>query len=440
MALPHAPTLAMVVRVILHHLPLKFQRSRLNGPRLSLLILLAIIQSGVDRIGVRSARLEVMKRLDTALGWSVDHVPSTSAVCRALRKLKPVLLETLLSVAKAEVAKSYGKNLLIHGHRVVAIDGCRINAKRTSVLAGWLGLPTQAGKRKAQQPQALVVVARCIVTGIVLAQEIVSHSGSERDCARRLMSSLSGLGPLLVLLDRGFPARDLIGLMHELRIKFIVRMCGGKRTWRELRDLAVGSAKDVAVPMKIRSGLGRWCTTAMRMILSDQISSGRPKSDRTPERMILVTNLNGRYWNTQRVIAMYHRRWDIETTFREDKRLLGATRSRSTTQDGFRTELLALQIYRIIMALIAAQVVADARRQRWDDPRAIRCTTTQLIAIAWWLAEVAMVNSNKCQEKLAALVAEIIRDSARKRPNRSFKRICKGVEGVWKNKLDKCYR
>ena len=228
--------------------------------------------------------------------------------------------------------------------------------------------------------------------------------------------------------------------MHELRIKFIVRMCGGKRTWRELRDLAVGSAKDVAVPMKIRSGLGRWCTTAMRMILSDQISSGRPKSDRTPERMTLVTNLNGRYWNTQRVIAMYHRRWDIETTFREDKRLLGATRSRSTTQDGFRTELLALQIYRIIMALIAAQVVADARRQRWDDPRAIRCTTTQLIAIAWWLAEVAMVNSNKCQEKLAALVAEIIRDSARKRPNRSFKRICKGVEGVWKNKLDKCYR
>ena len=236
MALPHAPTLAMVVRVILHHLPLKFQRSRLNGPRQSLLILLAIIQSGVDRIGVRSARLEVMKRLDTALGWSVDHVPSTSAVCRALRKLKPALLETLLSVAKDEVTKSYGKTLLIHGHRVVAIDGCRINAKRTSVLAGWLGLPKQAGKRKAQQPQALVVVARCIVTGIVLAQEIVSHSGSERDCARRLMSSLSGLGPLLVLLDRGFPARDLIGLMHELRIKFIVRI--NNTTFSNIRKLS----------------------------------------------------------------------------------------------------------------------------------------------------------------------------------------------------------
>ena len=440
MALPHAPTLATVVRVILHHLPLKFQRSRLNGPRQSLLILLAIIQSGVDRIGVRSARLEVMKRLDAALGWSAVHIPSTSAVCRALRKLKPELLETLLSLAKVEVTNIYGKNLLIHGHRVVAIDGCRINAKRTSVLAGWLGLPKQAGKRKAQQPQALVVVARCIVTGIVLAQEIVKHSGSERDCARRLMSSLSDVGPLLVLLDRGFPARDLIGLMHELQIKFIVRMCGGKRTWRELRDLAVGTAKDVKVPLKIRSGLGRWCTTEMRMILSDRISMGRPKSDRTPERMILVTNLTGKYWKTQRIIAMYHRRWDIETSFREDKRLLGATRSRATTQNGFRNELLALQIYRIIMALIAAQVIADAKRQRWDDLRAIRCTTTQLIAIAWWLAEMAMVNPQRCQEKLESLVAEIIRDSARKRPGRSYKRICKGVEGVWKKKLDRCYR
>jgi Transposase DDE domain len=437
MALFHARAATTVVSAILHSLPTKFVRERMNGPRQALLVLLATIHSGIDRIGIRAAKLVVLDRLDAVLGWTTGKVPSTSAICRSLRKLAPAILESVIALAQTEVSRAYGPALLVHGRRQVAIDGVRINTRRQSILARWLGLPKQADDRQAHQPQALVVVARCVVSGVILDQEIVRHNGSERACARKLVARLAVRGPMLVVLDRGFPARDLIGLLIEHRIDFVVRMCGGKRAWRELHGQARGAAKDTWVPMHLRDGRGRWFTQNLRAILTAAPRRGRPRCNRKPQRLLLLTNLRGRYWSTARVVAAYHRRWDIETHFREDKRLLGATKSRATTKQGFRNELLALQIYRILMALVAAMALATAGVPRWDDPRAERLVASQLIQASWSLLVHALACPRECVEKILSLIHEIIRDAAKKRPNRTFKRECKGVEGAWKNKSDR---
>ena len=437
MAHSHARALASSVKATLFHLQTRYKRARLNGPRQSLLILLATIQSGVNRIGIKPAKLELLKRLDGAIGWTRGKVPSVSSMARALHKLKPADLEGVINASLEHVTKAFGPALLIHGQRLVAIDGVHVNAQRTSILARWLGLPKQADKRKAHQPQALVVVARCVLTGVVLAQEIVRHNGSERACARKLIARLATMGPMIVVMDRGFPARDLISALIEMKMNYIVRMCGGKATWRDLRGRMTGPANDAAVAMRLRGADGCWGKVVQRAILTGKAGPGRPSCNRTPQRMVLLTNMVGRYWSTQRIIALYHRRWDIETSFREDKRLLGATRSHAKTKDGFTNELLALQIYRIVMALIAALVVAEAGMPRWDDARARRITTTQLIVTAWWLVEVALICPDHCLEKIESMIHEIIRDADKKRPGRKFQRKCKGVEGVWKNKTER---
>lgn len=434
MAHRHAAALAQVAKSILTFLPTKYARLRLTGPRQSLLLLLASIQSGIDRMGVRSARLEVMKRMDAMLGWSAERMPSTSACCRALRKLPSSMLESVMAKAHAAVVKAYGSDLLIHQRRLVAIDGVRINAQRTSVLARWLGLPKTGTTTQAHQPQALVVVARCVRTGVVLAQEVVRHTGSERACARRLIRRISTMGPLLVVLDRGFPARDLIGLMVEHRIDFVLRIWGGPAIMKELQGCERARRVDTSVDIAMRNAKNRGMTANLRVIVNQRAKRGRPRCDRTPQRLILLTTLKGQYWSSPRIIALYHRRWDIETTFREDKRLLGATRSRATTREGFMNELLALAIYRILMALIAAMVLTSCKAPMWDDPRAKRLTTSQLMVMAWWLVEVALTKSKNYQAKISDLTREIGRDSARKRPGRSYRRICKGAEGVWKIK------
>ena len=294
---------------------------------------------------------------------------------------------------------------------------------------------------RAHQPQALVVVARCVVTGVVLAEEIVAHDGSERACARKMAARLAALGRIIVLMDRGFPARDLIGALREYRIDFVVRMCGGKRTWRELAGLVTGKAKDASLPIRLRGIDRRWMTCDMRAILTPPAKRGRPRSDRTPQRMLLLTSLRGVAWSTQRIISLYHRRWDIETSFREDKRLLGATKSHAKTKDGFIIELLALQIYRILMALLATVVVQQLGKRAlcWHDPTRIRINTPQLIAGAWMLIQDCIARWHDAVFRIVRWAREIARDADKCRTNRSFKRKCKGVEGVWKLKHDRCY-
>ena len=135
MAIPHAPALAKVVRALLHSLKTEFVRKRMNGPRQMLAILLTQISSGVNRVGMKTIRLTAMLHLQGMVRWVEDATPSTSAVCRAVRKLKPAMLEAVIDLGLQQVAAAWGLAALVHGRRLVAIDGVRINTRRTSILA-----------------------------------------------------------------------------------------------------------------------------------------------------------------------------------------------------------------------------------------------------------------------------------------------------------------
>lgn len=438
MAIPHASSLTAVVKIILHYLDTKYLRARLNGPRQSLIMLLTVIQSGVDRIGIKAVKIVAMDKMDRVLKWNKGAVPSVSAIARALHKLQSAHLEEVIAVGLAAVTKAFSSDLTHRGFRLVAIDGVRMNTQRTTVLARLFGRPTYHHHKKAHQPQALVVVARCVRTGVVLAMEVVRHDGSERVCARNLINKLAGFGHLLILLDRGFPSRELIGQLHEAGVAYIVRMCSGESTWRELQaHIRDKKAKDIRLDIRLKNRAGKSWSPSLRAVIDGKGKVGRPRSDRKKQRMILLTNLTGKQWSTERLIAIYFRRWDIETSFREDKRLLGSIQSRAKTKQAFTNELLSLHIYRIIMALITAIAVKEMGMPKWEDDKALRIVTTQLIATAWIIIEMALTSPRNAAEKIACLVREIIRDAQKKRPGRSGKRICKGREGAWKHKDEK---
>lgn len=425
----HAHALAMVVRTILNLMPMHYVRRRLNGPLQSLLVQLASIQTGVDRCGIRATRLIVLERLAQAIGWD-QAAPSTSAICRALRKLTVAMLDPVIELAIAEVVKAFGHRSLVHGRLAVAIDGVRINSPRTPVLAHWLHRPKLGDDKRAHQPQALVVTAVCVVTRVQLAQEILCCDGSERAGLRRMVRRLQAMGPMIVLLDRGYPARDLIGLLLDHGISFIVRLTGGKHAWREIAALKLRPQAYEQVDVRVRGANGAFRQARLRVIVSPSAKRGRPRCNRTPKQMVLLTNLIT--WKSGSIIALYHRRWDIETVFRENKRLLGATHFRARGVEGFRVELLAYAIYRLLMALTVAAASADAPMPRWCNPHAVRHSTPQTIVVAWSILVIAFHRQDKDVQRLAMLLKEMQRDRAKRRPGRTFKRICKGAEGRWK--------
>jgi hypothetical protein len=433
----HVAAAQLAAQRILHHLPTEYLRKRLTGPRQALLALLISIQSGVNRIGLRPVRLSMIAHLDGMLGWTPQKTPSTRSMFIALKKLLPMELEAVLQVAIGEVLALNRDRMLVHGRLVVAIDGVHLNARRSGELARKFGRPKQGDDQRAHQPQAMVVTARCVITGATLAQEIVRHDGSERAAAKRMLDRLQGMGRLVILLDRGFPARDLVGLMCERKIEFVVRMCGGKRAWRELHGMTDGDARDAAVPMKLRDARGRWFTNELRVILTEKPSRGRPRCDRTPKRLLLLTNLRGACWKTQRVVDLYLRRWDIEISFREDKRLLGAALSRALTGDGFLREVYALQIYRSLMVIVGAFVGQLRSPVIWHQATRRRTSTPQILVIAWIMILDGAQGPVQGAERLTWLAEQAQRDAEKRRPGRAFARECKGVEGAWKNKVER---
>ncbi len=432
MATPHASSLVTVIKEILHFLDDKFIRARLNGPRQSLLVLLTIIHSGVNRIGIKPAKLVLLGKMDAFLRWDAGVVPSVSAIARALHKLKPSQLEGVVAVGLAGVAQAFGTHLFQHGYRLVAIDGVRINTQRTRALTRFCGRPRCGKRKRAHQPQALVVVARCVRTGVILAQEMVSHDGNERACALRLCDQLASCGRVILLFDRGFPDHKLIYHLHQHNMTFIMRMNTGKTAWNEVRPfIKRRTDSDNTLHMCLKKGDQ---PTTLRFILSRTTHHKKLRTNSKAQRLAILTNLTDAYWKTERIIAIYHRRWDIETTFREDKRLFGATKSRAKTPDAFLNELYALHIYRIIMALIHAIACVKNTMPSWEDIHAQRYVTTQLSIIAWICIEIITANKQIDEGKIQSLIKELNRDAPKKRPGRSYKRICKGKEGAWKNK------
>jgi hypothetical protein len=252
-----------------------------------------------------------------------------------------------------------------------------------------------------------------------------------------MLDRLQAMGPVIILLDRGFPARDLIGLMCERNIAFVVRMCGGKRAWRELDGMTDGEARDAVLPMKLRNRHGRWFFKDLRVILTGKARRGRPRCNRTPKRLLLLTNLRGSAWKTDRIVDLYLRRWDIEISFREDKRLLGAAMSRALTCDGFLREVYALQIYRSLMAIVGSFVGQLRPPTIWHQTTRRRTSTPQVLVIAWIMILDGAQGPIHGAERLVWLAEQTQRDAEKRRPGRTFKRECKGVEGVWKNKEER---
>jgi len=111
---------------------------------------------------------------------------------------------------------------LVHGHRLIAIDGTRLSFRRTKALSRQFGLPRRSGEKSCHYPQALAVVAYDVLSKTVVAYELANHRTGERALVLRI---LRRLGPnCIVLMDRGFPSREMLGVLVGSGIPFAMRM------------------------------------------------------------------------------------------------------------------------------------------------------------------------------------------------------------------------
>jgi hypothetical protein len=315
----------------------------------------------------------------------------------------------------------------IDGRRVLAVDGAKVNVPRTKKLRDLFGCP-KGGRNsvRAHQPQMLVVLLVDVLTRSPVAYEIQPHNGSERAGALTLLRHVQP-GDLL-LFDRGFHGRDLIAAITAMDdVRYIFRMCAGRRGWRELRAAQRQRCADAKVMLELNGEL------AVARHLSYVHQRGRPRRGTRKETMHLLTNLSRRHFGRKVIRELYRARWGIETMIEEFKITLDGENFHARTPAGVQQEVEVLFLCLSLAALadVAAKVDSGIAIDEPLDPRKRICNRVALLEILSGV--ISMAGSPAACRRGDCAMRTVGRRAQRRRPGRNHERKCRGTYGRWKH-------
>jgi hypothetical protein len=343
------------------------QRHRLLPARLMVYYVLGLaLFSGMASVEVLRCLVEGLRE---AAGWRHPrepwrswHLPAKSALIQARARLGPEPLRVLFEQAARPLATRHTRGAWYRGWRVMSLDGTCLDVADTPANAAVFGRPgSSRGERAGAFPQLrLVGLAEC-GTHAMVAATLGPYTTSEAALADELLGAPGRLGPeLLVLADRGLWGAD--------RWRRAVRS-GAALVWR-VKTGPTGPALPAERVLADGSWLA-WLTAGTGDPILVRVLDYRlddpglaapagygPHPSRAGVGMVyrLVTSiLDPEAAPAVELAALYHQRWEIETTLDELKvhqRGPGAV-LRSKTPDGVGQEVWAhLLVHYALRALM----------------------------------------------------------------------------------------
>lgn len=270
--------------------------------------------------------------------------PVSSALAQARRRIGVKPLRELFDLVRGPAAGAARWRGLL----VCAIDGTSMFTPDTPANLAAFGR-VGGGNGPSGYPMLRMLTVVACGTRTVLDAVFGTLSVGETNYAPKLVGCLHQ--GMLLLADRNFAAAELIEQVAATGADPLFRC----KTNRQL-------------PVIGRCGDGSWLsrigTTTVRVIDAQvvvRLAGGPPRT----ERYLLITTLTDhRRYPATDLIALYHRRWEIETSYLELKStILGGRVLRARTPDGIAQEIYALlvtyQALRIAMSDATATATAD---------------------------------------------------------------------------------
>jgi hypothetical protein len=288
------------------------QRHRLLPARVVVYLVLALaLFSG-------QAYEEVARLLTEGLAWArhwrgVWQVPTTKAITRARERLGAEPLRRLFVEVARPLATERTAGAWYRGLRVVAIDGTTLDVPDTAANAAAFGRPaTHRGERTAFPQVRVLALAEC-GTHAILAAVLGPLAVGETTLAPSLFGRL-GAGVLL-LADRGFVGFDLWRAAQAT---------GAELVWRTKTnavlpvDRQLGDGSYLSRIYAARDQRARRDPIVVRVVeYTLGKDPGRPAKP-APYRL-LTTILDPAAAPAAELAALYHQRWEFETTLDELK-------------------------------------------------------------------------------------------------------------------------
>src|SRR5689334_2061038 len=312
----------------------------------------------------------VWGKLTAGLAGLPVPCPSEKALRDLRRRLGPAPLKALFEVLAGPLAWPHAPGVSFMGLRTVAFDGCSsVRAPDTARNRAWLGRPRN-GRGAAGYPlvhlMALAETGTRALPGAVIAGQ---GEGGETALARRLLPLL---GPgMLVLADRAFDAAGFLAGLAGTGAQFLARV-------KSTRVLEPGQ---VLPDGSYLSGLG-----GLRVrVIEAQVTVTGAGGSRCQDRFRLVTTLlDHRRFPADRLVRLYHERWEIESAFYALRHTMAAGLVlRSGDRPGLEQEIWALlaacQLLRMAMT-DATQAAPGTDPDRASFTTALETAREQLTA------------------------------------------------------------
>jgi hypothetical protein len=294
-------------------------------------------------------------------------VVSEEAFTKA-RRLLPLKFWTELILALVmRIEQDHSKQLYWKGLRLLALDGTVINLPRWKALRDHYGVATNG--TRAGRTQVRMVMLQFPLARLPYCYALSPLKTNEIPLATSLLGHVRPND--LILMDRGFFSYGMFWAIQHRGAFFAIRLKAGV-VLKTLRSLG---RQDRLVIWKPRDQRKKWrnLPESMRLrVIPYEIPGFRPSA--------VVTNvtdpklISREEWvrlTTDREVGrnlqpgLYHRRWEIETTFKELKvaqNMKGGLRSR--TPQGIEYEIAG----HVLLYLLVRWLMLEAAEQHGIDP------------------------------------------------------------------------
>lgn len=157
----------------------------------------------------------------------------------------------------------------------------------------------------------------------------------------------------IVLYDRLYFCRELVGIHHRSNNFFIARCKGGPNTYAEIRDLHLSQTR-------------RYCQMKLD---GATVYLYKIYNKKSKQFAVFATNLPKNKFNPRQIAALYLRRWDIETSFRDSTETMKLEQWHSETLNGVLQELFVhywlINYSKIQMALASDECEIFTLKRRY---------------------------------------------------------------------------
>lgn len=269
---------------------------------------------------------QVWARLVAGLHPARVATPGSSALSQALRRVGVAPLRELFTLLRGPAVGA----ARWHGLLVCAIDGTSMFVPNSAANAAAFGRQTGRPGAESGYPMLRLLTVVACGTRTVIDAVFGSYRIGETTYAPQLVHCL---GPgMLLLADRNFAVTTLIEQTASTQAHVLIR-CKDTRVLPPIKRLAD------------HTWLSRMGSVTVRVIDARITLRCDNGATRTGHYRLITTLTDEKRYPAREIVALYHHRWEIETSYLELKStILGGRVLRAATPTGITQEVYALLI------------------------------------------------------------------------------------------------